>query len=206
MTVGRFDEDEFVFPDFVEDAHALPHADDGFHVQVGGEEDDDAVGSYLGKFHQERPVVSDDARFVPDLETRGDGGLVTTACDDHRKEGAACESHAIRFLNYGREAKHFRVHLKGRDGTGRDDDRAEAVEDWFDGDGSVEAGKVQDGVGDRGRVRFKGLEDKQKAFVVGCSKSGKRSYFLQWLVVFDVCELQRPYQGSQTLCTKSKHS
>ena len=34
LGVGRFDEDEFVFPDLVEDAHALPHADDGFHVEV----------------------------------------------------------------------------------------------------------------------------------------------------------------------------
>ena len=32
LRVGCFDEDEFVFPDFVEDAHALPGTDDGFHV------------------------------------------------------------------------------------------------------------------------------------------------------------------------------
>lgn len=187
LAVGRFDEDEFVFPDFVEDAHALPHADDRFHVEVGGEEDDDAVGGYFREFHQQRSVVADDAMFIPDLEPRGDGGLVATTGDDHREERSACKGHAIGFLDDGCEAEHFGIHLKGRDGTGCDDDRAEAIEDWFDGNGSVETGKVQDRVRDSGRVGFKRLQDEQKAFVVGRSKRSERSYFLQWLVVFDIC-------------------
>lgn len=44
MTIGRFNEDEFEFPDLVKDAHALPHADDGFHVEIRGEEHHNAVG------------------------------------------------------------------------------------------------------------------------------------------------------------------
>ena len=28
LCIGRFDENEFVFPDLVEDVHALPHGDD----------------------------------------------------------------------------------------------------------------------------------------------------------------------------------
>lgn len=51
LGVGGFHQDEFEFPDFVEDAHALPHADDGFHVEVRGEEDDDAVWGDFGEFH-----------------------------------------------------------------------------------------------------------------------------------------------------------
>ena len=51
LRIGRFDENEFVFPDLVESAHALPHADDGFHVQIGGKEDDDAVGGELAELH-----------------------------------------------------------------------------------------------------------------------------------------------------------
>lgn len=49
LAVGRFDQDQLELPDLVQDAHALPHADDGFHVEVGGEEDDDAVGRDLGE-------------------------------------------------------------------------------------------------------------------------------------------------------------
>lgn len=68
LGVGGFDEDEFVFPDFVEDAHALPGADDRFHVEVRGEEDDEAVGCDFGEFGEEAAVVADDAWFVADLE------------------------------------------------------------------------------------------------------------------------------------------
>ena len=50
LRVRGLDQDEFEFPDFVEDAHALPHTDDGFHVQVGGEEDNDAVRGDFGEF------------------------------------------------------------------------------------------------------------------------------------------------------------
>ncbi len=51
LGVGGFDKDQFEFPDFIEDAHALPHADDGFHVEVRREEDDDTVRRDFGKFH-----------------------------------------------------------------------------------------------------------------------------------------------------------
>lgn len=117
LRIRRFDEDEFVLPDFVDDAHALPHADDGFHVEVRRKEDDEAVGGDFGEFRQQGAVVADDARFVADLEARGHGGLVGPARDDHGEEGVARESHAVGFLDHGVEAEHFRVHFQGGDGT-----------------------------------------------------------------------------------------
>ena len=51
LGVGCLDKDKFEFQDLVEDAHALPHADDGFHVEVGGKEDYDAVGRDFREFH-----------------------------------------------------------------------------------------------------------------------------------------------------------
>lgn len=111
LRVRGFDEDEFEFPDFVEDAHALPHADDGFHVEVGGEKHDDAVGGEFGKGQEERAVVADDAGFVADLEAGGDGGLIASAGHDHRQEGPPRKSHAVGFLDHGREAEHLGVHF-----------------------------------------------------------------------------------------------
>ena len=142
LGVRGFDKDEFEFPDFVESAHTLPHADDGFHVEVGGKEDDDAVGGDFGEFHKEGAVVTDDTRFIADLETGGNGGLVRAAGYDHGEKGAAGEGHTIGFLDDGGEAEHFGIHFQGRDGSGGDDDGAEAVEDGFDGDGGIKAGEM----------------------------------------------------------------
>ena len=50
LCIRRFDEDEFIFPDFVKGAHALPRADYKLHVEVRGEEDDDAVGGDFREF------------------------------------------------------------------------------------------------------------------------------------------------------------
>lgn len=116
LRVRRFHEDEFVFPDFVEDAHALPGADDGFHVEVGGEEDDEAVGGDFGELGEEAAVVADHARFVADLERGRDGALVGASGDDHREEGTAGQCHAVGFLDHGGEAQHFGVHFQRRDG------------------------------------------------------------------------------------------
>lgn len=104
LRVGRLDEDELVLPDFVEDAHGLPHADDGFHVEVGGEEDDETVRGDFGEFGEEVAVIADDAWVVADLEGGGHGRLVGAAGDDHGEEGVAGEGHAVGFLDYGGEA------------------------------------------------------------------------------------------------------
>ena len=117
LRVGRLDEDEFVLPDFVEGAHALPHADDALHVEVGGEEDDDAVRGQPAEFQEEGAVVADHARFVADLEAGGYGGLVGASGYDHGEEGAAGEGHGVGFLHDGGEAEHFRVHFQGGNGT-----------------------------------------------------------------------------------------
>ena len=188
LAVGGFDEDEFVLPDFVEDAHALPHADNGFHVEVRGEEDDDAVRGDFGEFHQQAAVIAHDAWFVANLEARGYGGLIAAAGDDHGEKGTSGEGHAVGFLHYSCEAEHFGVHFQRGDCSGGDDNRAEAVKDGLDGDGGVEAGEVEDGIGDRSCVRFVGFQDQKEAFVVCGGEGGECCYFLQWLVVFDVCE------------------
>lgn len=111
LGVGGFDEDEFIFPDFVEGAHALPHVDDGFHVEVGGEEDDDAVGGQFAELEEDAAVVADDLGFVADGEAGGYGGLVGAAGYDHGEERAAGEGHAVGFLGDGGEAEHFGVHF-----------------------------------------------------------------------------------------------
>lgn len=199
LRVGRLDEDELVLPDVVEDAHALPHADDGFHVEVRGEEDDEAVGRDPREVGQQRAVVAHHARLVADLEGGGDGRLVAAARDDHGQEGGARERHRVGFLHHGREAEHLGVHLQGGDGARGDDDRGEAVEDGLDGDGGVEAGEVQDRVGHGGGVGFVRFEDEEEAFVVGRGQRGEGGDFLQRLVVFDVGELERADEGCETL-------
>lgn len=68
LTVWRLHQDELVFPYVIEDAldqdhyccqivvrllisahHSLPHADDGFHVEITREEDNDAVRGDFGE-------------------------------------------------------------------------------------------------------------------------------------------------------------
>ena len=81
-------------------------------------------------------------------------------------------------MDDGVEAEHFGVHFQGGYGARGNDDRREAVEDGLDSDGGVEAGEVEDRVGDCGGVGFVGFEDEEKAFVVGRSESGEGCYFL----------------------------
>ena len=68
LCVGRFNEDEFVFPDFVEGAHALPCADYKLHVKVRGEEDDDAIGGDFGEFQEQRAVIAHNTGIIADLK------------------------------------------------------------------------------------------------------------------------------------------
>ena len=103
LRVGCFDQDQFEFPDFVEDAHALPHADYGFHVQVGGEEDDNAVRGDFGELLEETAVVTYNAGFIADLETRGYGRLIGATGYDHGKKGTTGKGHAVGFLDDGCE-------------------------------------------------------------------------------------------------------
>lgn len=51
LRVGGFDENELEFPDLVQDTHALPHADNGLHVEIRREENYDSVRSNFGKIH-----------------------------------------------------------------------------------------------------------------------------------------------------------
>lgn len=111
LGIRRFDKDEFVFPNFIKDFHALPHADDGLHVEVRREEDNEAVWRDFREFCQQGTVVADDAGFVADLEAGGNGRLIGAAGDDHGEEGVAGEGHAVGFLDDGGEAEHFGVHF-----------------------------------------------------------------------------------------------
>ena len=52
LRVGRLNEYQLEFPDLVKNAHALPHADDRFHVEIRGEENDYAVRSNFRKLHE----------------------------------------------------------------------------------------------------------------------------------------------------------
>lgn len=67
----------------------MPHADDGFHVEVRREEDDDPIRGDLRKGEEEAAVIAYDSGLVANLKARRDGGLVAAAGDDHGKEGAA---------------------------------------------------------------------------------------------------------------------
>ena len=61
---------------------------------------------------------------------------------------------------------------------------------------------MEDGVWHGSGVGLKRLEDEEKAFVVGGSEGGKRGYFLERLIVFDVGELESADKGSQSFSAK----
>ena len=86
LRVRGFDENEFEFPDLVENSHTLPHGDDRFHVEVRRKEHHHAIRGNFGEFHEEATVITYNARFITDLKARGDGGLVGATCDNHGQE------------------------------------------------------------------------------------------------------------------------
>ena len=100
-------------------------------------------------------------------------------------------------MHYGRETEHLWVHFERRYGTRSNDDGGEAVEDGFDSDSSVKAGKVEYWIRDCCGVRFVGLKNQEKAFVVGCSEGGECGYFLQRLIIFDVGEFKGTDEGCE---------
>lgn len=49
---------------------------------------------------------------------------------------------------------------------------------------------MEDWVGNCGGVGFVGLEDEEEAFVVCSGESGEGGYFLERLVILNICELK----------------
>ena len=50
---------------------------------------------------------------------------------------------------------------------------------------------MENRVGNCGGVGLIGFEDQEEAFVVCCCEGGEGGDFLERLVVFDICELER---------------
>lgn len=83
--------------------------------------------------------------------------MVAAAGDNHGEERAAGKGHTVGFLDNSREAKHFWVHLEWGYCSRCNDDRAEAIEDGFDGNSSIETSEMEDWVGDCGGIGFEGF-------------------------------------------------
>lgn len=73
-----------MFPDFIEDAHALPHTDDGFHVEVRGEENDKSIRCDPCEFLEQASIVSDYTNVVSVLKAGRDDRLIRTSSYNHR--------------------------------------------------------------------------------------------------------------------------
>lgn len=70
-------------------AHALPHANYHLHVELGGKDDDEAIGGDFGEFELEDSVVAHDTRVRAVGEAGCDSLLVGTLAVDQWVEGAA---------------------------------------------------------------------------------------------------------------------
>lgn len=148
-------------------------------------------------------IVADYAGFVPDLESRGYGGLVGATGYYHGQERPTGEGHAVRFLNYGCESEHLGVHFQGGDSARSDDNGTETLKDRFNSDGGIETGEMKNGIWDGCGIRFIGFKNKNEAFVVCSSEGGERGHFLKGLVVFDICKFKCPDEGCETLSAKT---
>lgn len=104
-------------------------------------------------------IVSDYAGFVPDLESRGYGGLVGAAGYYHGQERPAGEGHAVRFLDYGCESEHLGVHFQWGYSARSDYNRTETLKDRFNSDGGIEAGEVKNGIRDGCGIGFIGFKN-----------------------------------------------
>ena len=104
-------------------------------------------------------IVSDYAGFVPDLESRGYGGLVGAAGYYHGQERPAGEGHAVRFLNYGCESEHLGVHFQWGYSARSDYNRTETLKDRFNSDSGIEAGEVKNGIRDGCGIGFIGFKN-----------------------------------------------
>jgi hypothetical protein len=96
--------------------HVIPSGDNGLHVEVTGEERDDAIGHDLAVLDKDRAKVAHNGRVVAYLEPRADSYLVAAAsyylfqrlsdCGGHvikaahqRKKCIACQGHGISLLH-----------------------------------------------------------------------------------------------------------
>ena len=123
LRVGGFDEDEFVFPDFVEDAllrceyvnkilrnskeserkkyrsthHALPHTNDALHVKITRKEYHHPIRRNLRKLNQQITIIPHDTRIIPNLKSTTNMDLITPPRHDQWQETPAGKGHAIGF-------------------------------------------------------------------------------------------------------------
>lgn len=77
-----FDEDELVFPHFIQNSHIVPRRNDRFHVQITREESRNAIRDDFAVFDKYGSKVPDNRRVISDFEPGTDCYLVTAACDD----------------------------------------------------------------------------------------------------------------------------
>ena len=62
--------------------HVIPRRDDALHVQIAGEEGDDAVRHDLAVLNEDTAKVTYHRRVVSNLETGANRDLVAPSCDD----------------------------------------------------------------------------------------------------------------------------
>lgn len=109
-----FYEYQLGFGEVAEDAHAVPLANDGFHVAVGGEERDDAVGDAGAEFDEYGAVVADHAKVAPVVVFGRDGELIGSPSDDERADAGPEGGHGERFGDSGFKLEEFWVQIDGR--------------------------------------------------------------------------------------------
>lgn len=142
LCIRGFDEDEFVFLDFVKDFYVLLYVNDGFYVEVWWEEDDEIIWGNFGEFGEEIVVVFNYVGFVMYLEVGWYGSLIGVVGDDYGKEGFVGKGYVIGFLDDGGEVEYFWVDFERWDGFGCDDDGVEFFKYGVDSDSCIEVCEV----------------------------------------------------------------
>lgn len=97
ICVRCFHKDQFVLPDFVQNAlhtvrlkkgqrwrthHIVPSGNNTLHVQITGKECHYSVWDNLAVFYEDATEVADHCRIVPDFEARANRDLITSTSND----------------------------------------------------------------------------------------------------------------------------
>lgn len=156
---------------YLQHPHIVPLAHNGVHVVITHKKAHNAVRNHRRQLHQQAPIISNHRWVIAHVKLGRNGPLIRPPGEHHRAQAVPGERHVERLHHHRVECQDFGVEVDGGEGARGDYDGLVFGKHGFHGQRGIEAGELDDWVGDTGHAFVKWLDDDGKAVCV-CREGG----------------------------------